>query len=216
MSSHLPPWSMHNSRWIYWGTPSSPDSKNDANVGSIVKDPPSSRLVVTLHLFALPLPPVLLSTPHLPACPPLHLLLLSCLNLVHPGQLLCCLPSTCDSATTTHRLSRPWLVVASSARSILSHQCGLSSHCAVASRSPFLAPLVWLVVALPLQMLPPPFCWHLRLLSRRRLSLRHGLPYLLSGWLLHCLYSRRRLPSAGISASHRAMASCRAMASRTS
>jgi hypothetical protein len=94
--------------------------------------------------------------------------------------------------------------------------CGLSSHCAVASRTTFLAPLVRLVVTLPLQMLLPPICRRLRLSSRCHLLLCHGLPYLLSGWLLHCLYSCRRLPSAGVSTSHCAIASRCAMASRTS
>jgi hypothetical protein len=48
-------------------------------------------------------------------------------------------------------------------------------------------PLVWLVVASPLLMPPPPICQCLRLSLHRRLSLRHGLLYLLSGWLLCCL-----------------------------
>jgi hypothetical protein len=52
-------------------------------------------------------------------------------------------------------------------------------------------PLVRLVVAVPLLKLPPPICRHLPL------SLRHGLPCLLSGWLLHCLSSHRRVPSPG-------------------
>ncbi len=84
---------------------------------------------------------------------------------------------------------------------------GLSSHCAIASCSPSLASLVRLVVASPLLTPAPPVGRHLRLSSRRCLSSRHGLLYLLSGWLLHCLYSRRHLPSAGVSASHCAIAS---------
>ncbi len=90
---------------------------------------------------------------------------------------------------------------------------GLFSCCAVASRSAFLAPLVRMVVTSPLQMPPHPICWCLCLSSCRCLLLHHGLPYLLSSWLLHCLYSRRCLPSAGVSASHCAIASCHAMAS---
>jgi hypothetical protein len=93
---------------------------------------------------------------------------------------------------------------------------GLSSHCAIASCSASLAPLVRLVVALPLQMPQPPICRRLRLSSRCHLSLHHGLPYLLSCWLLHCLYSRCHLPSTGVSASHRAIASCHPMAFHTS
>jgi hypothetical protein len=48
---------MHDLQQIYWGNPSSANSKDNAN------DPqPCSRLVVMLHLFELPLPPVLSST----------------------------------------------------------------------------------------------------------------------------------------------------------
>jgi hypothetical protein len=93
---------------------------------------------------------------------------------------------------------------------------GLSSRCAVASHSNSLAPLVRLVVAPSLLTPPPPFCRCLRLSWRSRLSSRHGLPYLLSGWLLRRLFSRCRLPSASVSDSHRAIASRRAMASRAS
>jgi hypothetical protein len=94
--------------------------------------------------------------------------------------------------------------------------CGLSSHCTVASCSTFLVPLVRLVVTLPLQMPLPPICRRLCLSFRHCLSPRHGFPYLLSSWLLHPLYSCRRLQSAGVSASHRAIASRCAMASCTS
>jgi hypothetical protein len=113
---------------------------------------------------------------------------------------------------------------------------GLSSRCAIASRSAILAPLFMLVVASPLQMPPPPIpaspplippsplvapwppvtlvrlvvalpllpppppiCRRLRLSSRHRLSLHHGLPYFLSGWLSCRLRrsSSRRAPPAG-------------------
>jgi hypothetical protein len=63
-------------------------------------------------------------------------------------------------------------------------------------------PLVWMVVALPLLTPPPSIC--------RRLSLRHRLLSLSSIRLVvmsRC-FSRRHLPSAGASASHRAVASC--------
>jgi hypothetical protein len=93
---------------------------------------------------------------------------------------------------------------------------GLSSRCTVTSRSAFFVPLVQLVVASPLQMPPPLICRCLCLSSCHCLSLRHGHPYLLSGWLMHRLYSRHHLPSAGVSTSHRAITSRCAMASRTS
>ncbi len=54
-----------------------------------------------------------------------------------------------------------------------------------------LVPLVQLVVVLPLLTPLPAICWHLCLSSR------HGLPCLLSSWLLHCLSSCYCLPSAG-------------------
>jgi hypothetical protein len=77
-----------------------------------------------------------------------------------------------------------------------------------------LAPLVQLVVALPLLTPLPPIC------RRLHLSLRHGLPCLLSGWLPRRLSSHRHLPSAGNSASNCLIASChaclRAIASCTS
>jgi len=65
-------------------------------------------------------------------------------------------------------------------------------------------PLVWMVVALPLPTPPPSIFW--------RLSLRHCLPCLLSVRLVVAFprFSRRHLPSAGASASHRAIASCHA------
>ena len=64
--------------------------------------------------------------------------------------------------------------------------------------------LVRLVVALPLIKSPPPIC--------RCLSLRHCLTCLLSIRLVVAspCFSRRQLPSAGASASHRAVASCHA------
>jgi hypothetical protein len=74
-----------------------------------------------------------------------------------------------------------------------------------------LVPLVHLVVASPLLMLAPPICRRLCLPLCQRLSSCHGLPCLLSGWLLHCcLYSHHCLPSACNSASHCAIASCHA------
>jgi hypothetical protein len=94
--------------------------------------------------------------------------------------------------------------------------CGLSLRCAIATRSASLAPLVRLVIASPLLTPPPTICWHLCLSSHCCLLSHHGLLYLLSGWLLHHLYSCRRLPSAGVSASHCTAASCCAMASCTS
>jgi hypothetical protein len=70
--------------------------------------------------------------------------------------------------------------------------------------SPLVAPwppvtLVRLVVASPLLPPPPPICRRLHLSSRNRLSLRHGLPYLLSGWLSRRLRrsSSRCAPPAG-------------------
>jgi hypothetical protein len=73
-----------------------------------------------------------------------------------------------------------------------------------------LAPLVRLVVALPLLTLLPLICRHLCLSFRHRLLLRHGLPCLLSGWLLHSLSSRCCFSSASNSSSHCAIAYCHA------
>jgi hypothetical protein len=196
----------------------STDSKNDADVGSIVKDPPlqpagcrvaslcaasASRTLVNTASASLPSPPPLplvASRSH----PPRLVVVLSSINLQlcnrHPSPLTpmvgCC-------------VFRPLHPLSSMLR-------GLTSHCAIASHSASLVPLVRLVVASPLLTPPPPICRHFHLSSRRHLSLRHGLPYLLSSWLLHSLYSCRHLPSAGVSASHCAVASHRAMASRTS
>ena len=63
-------------------------------------------------------------------------------------------------------------------------------------------PLIWMVVALPLLTPPPSIC--------RCLSLWHRLLSLSSIWLVVTSrhFSRRHLPSAGASASHRAIASC--------
>ena len=65
-------------------------------------------------------------------------------------------------------------------------------------------PLVRMVVALPLLTPPPSIC--------QRLSLQHRLSCLSSIWLVVAspCFSRRHLPSAGASASHRAVASCHA------
>jgi hypothetical protein len=164
-----------------------------------------------------------------------------------------------DSVTATlHCLSHPWLVLASSARSVISHRvpcplltlhhplpfcpsfgwllnclplirlevalpllmppppicrqlclslCRCLSSCPLSMPLP-LMPLVRLVVMSPLLTPPPPVCGHLRLSLQRRLSLRHGLPCLLSGWLLRCLSSHRCLPSADNSTTHCAVASC--------
>ena len=62
-------------------------------------------------------------------------------------------------------------------------------------------PLVRMVVALPLLTPPPSIC--------RRLSLRHHLSCLSSVWLVVTSprFSRRHLPSAGASASHRTVTS---------
>ena len=64
--------------------------------------------------------------------------------------------------------------------------------------------LVRLVVALPLIKSRPPICWHL--------SLWHCLTCLLSVQLVVASprFSCHQLPSAGASASHRAIASCHA------
>jgi hypothetical protein len=185
---------------------------------SILNSPPSfAPAGVALHLIALPLHPILSSTP-----PPLDALLPQVTPAtpppicLHPDWLPCCLlwhlcltsasspsppppplvescsrlpwlvvvlsPSTCDSATATpHCPSSPWLVVASSACSIVSHCCCVASPHVVPLPPilPFLGllsswllhclPLVWLVVAPPLLMLPPPICWRLRLSLRCRL-----------------------------------------------
>ena len=65
-------------------------------------------------------------------------------------------------------------------------------------------PRLRLVVALPLLTSPPPIC--------QRLSLWHCLSCLSSVWLVVVspCFSCRHLPSAGASASHRAVASCHA------
>jgi hypothetical protein len=68
-------------------------------------------------------------------------------------------------------------------------------------------PLVWLVVALPLLILPP---FHLPV-SLPLIAPSPLVPPLLglsSGWLLRCLSSCHHIPSAGASISHRAVASC--------
>ncbi len=209
------------------------------------------HLHLTFTSLPSPLPPPLVASC---SCPPWLVVALSPINLRlfdrHPQSPLPPMVGSCVFQPLRHL-------------SLLVH--GLSSHCAVASHSssirplvrlvlpspPFcpagcciasphttafhlrapppliaplplvmplsvplpLMPLVRLVVASPLLMPLPPVCRHLRLSLRCPLLLRHGLLYLFSGWLLHCLSSRRCLPSSGISSSHCAIASCHAMAS---
>jgi hypothetical protein len=113
-----------------------------------------------------------------------------------------------------------------------------TSHCNAASHCAPLTPLVWLVVASPLFTPPPPVSLRLRLSSRPscascpagcRITSHHTtattrlpvpltlivLPHLISplsrsSWLLRHLSSRRRLPSACVSACHCTAASHRA------
>ncbi len=65
-----------------------------------------------------------------------------------------------------------------------------------------LVSLVHLVVELPFLTPPPPICQKVHLSLCCHLLLHHCLSCLLSGWLMHCLSSPRRLPSAGASTSH--------------
>jgi hypothetical protein len=122
----------------------------------------------------------------------------SCCILFSSTSASCCAVS-CQLATATlHCLSRPWLVVASSARSTVSHHCCVASpHISPSPPIPPLLghssgwlfhhlPLVWLVFALPLLTPPPSIFWCLCLSSRRCLlscpSPCHCLSCLYSGW----------------------------------
>ncbi len=92
--------------------------------------------------------------------------------------LIVALPPTCPAGcciasphTTTSHLMVPLPIIAP-----------LTLVMPLSMPSP-LAPLVWLFVVSPLLTPPPPICWSLCLSLPRRLSLCHGLPCLLSGWL---------------------------------
>jgi hypothetical protein len=183
MSSRLPPWSMHDSRRIYWGNSSSADSKNNANVSSVIKDlplQPASCCLASLCAASASRTLVNTTSPRLPSPLPPPLVA-SCSFLPRPVVVFSPVNlQLCDH----HPLPLTPMVgccVFPPLHPLSSLLRGLSSHCAVASRSAFLAPLVWLVVVLPLQIPPPPICWRLCLSSCRRLLPRHGLPYLLSG-----------------------------------
>jgi hypothetical protein len=168
---------MHDSRWIYWGNPSSTNSKNDTNVGSVVKDPPpvAGWLLhcISLHCLCLPY-----SCQH-------HIRQLAlpsafasfCVSFLSAPAICCVVshrPTTLRPppiASHTHG----WLLRLPPAHPLSSLLRDLSSRCAVASHSAILAPLVRLVVTSPLQMPLPPICQRLHLSSCRRLSPRHGL-----------------------------------------
>jgi hypothetical protein len=215
MSSCLPPRSMHDSRQIYWGNPSSADSKDNANVCSVVNDhtPAAGWLLhcISLHCLCLPY-----SCQHRIRQLALPSASVSCCVLFLSAPASFCVvsrqPVTLrlppSIASPAHgwflRLPPPPSTLITVAWPLLTLRCCL----------PFC--LSCLVIVSPLLTLLPLICRRLCLSSRHQLLSCHGLPYLLSGWLLQCLYSRRCLSSACITASHRAITYPCAMASRTS
>jgi hypothetical protein len=265
MPSCLPPQSMHDLLRIYWGNPSSADSKDNANVGSVDDDPPPAagwlsrcislrclclpnscqyqRLLMRrcltlprrLHLpFASRLPRLVAVLPLVAPPPHIRQLALpsaiaSCRVLFLSAPASCCVvshqPATLQPSLSIASSAHGWLLHLPPAPSSLitvawpllmlrhrlpfrlsrasspSGYCIASTDAATSNLSaspplilpsPLVAPwppipLVLLVVASPLLMPPPPIWWHLHLPLRHCLLSHHGLPYLLSGWLLPCL-----------------------------
>jgi hypothetical protein len=127
----------------------------------------------------------------------------------------CCVTS--PHATASHLpatlplISHPLNAIASRASSPAG--CGVASPHAASSLLPASTPLIaptplvapWpsvplvplVVVVSPLLTLPPSICQRLCLSLCSCLSSHYCLPCLLSGWLSRCLFSCRRLPSAG-------------------
>ncbi len=256
---------MHDLRRIYLGNPSSANSEDDANVGSVVDDPPPAagwfshpiylrrlcllsscqhRRLLTyycrtlprqLHLlFASRLSQLVAALPLVAPSPHIRQLALlstsaSCHDLFSSALASCCVvshqPATLRLPSSTASPAHGWLLRLPPALSsviavawpllMLCHRlpfhlsctsnlagfCITSTHTAASNlpASPPLivtpplvvpwppVPLVWLVVASPLLTPLPPICRQLRLSLRQCLLSRHGLPCLLSGWLLCCL-----------------------------
>ncbi len=85
-------------------------------------------------------------------------------------------------ASVAHPLGVPLrLIVASPPPLILSARPCLSTRPCLLTHNILIPPPVRL-------LLTPPICQRLHLSSCRRLSSRHGLMYLLTGWLMRCLY----------------------------